>query len=392
MPVTSTLALGQTYRIVNNSTGVVTVQSSGANTIQAMASGTELLLTCILTSGTTAASWSSKYNSNSGVISFANVGSSPNAQGASVSGSTITLQPASATEPGIISTGTQSYAGNKTFTGSMTFSSSAGSFIVEIPDTEFNGTLGNPGALTCNQYYPATFEGGITTSGFVANTGFEFLQYLDGTLTGSNAQVSTTDTNDGVTLTFTNGSLSSIATIPGGYYLILQNSTGNSITLVNNYGGSVTSGNNIILTGYGSNLLLPNNTFAVVQFDFNAQVYNVIGGNYPIPYLDTQPVTSATATSAWATSLTAGTAKQNTSGYGMIVNVAVTVSSATSATIIAGVGTTSTPTTQTIVPTFTVATSTVYTFSTYVPNNSYLLVNSTGTITISSITTSATGI
>jgi len=61
LPVTSTLALGQSFYIVNNSTGIVTVQSSGANTVQAMGAGTALLVTCILASGTTAASWSFGY-------------------------------------------------------------------------------------------------------------------------------------------------------------------------------------------------------------------------------------------------------------------------------------------------------------------------------------------
>ena len=61
LPVTSTLVLGQTFTIVNNSTGVVTVQSSGANTIQAMAASTQLVVTVILTSGTTAASWNAVY-------------------------------------------------------------------------------------------------------------------------------------------------------------------------------------------------------------------------------------------------------------------------------------------------------------------------------------------
>lgn len=61
LPVTSTLALGQSFYIVNNSSGVVTVQSSGANTIQAMAANTTLLVTVILTSGTTAASWNAEY-------------------------------------------------------------------------------------------------------------------------------------------------------------------------------------------------------------------------------------------------------------------------------------------------------------------------------------------
>jgi hypothetical protein len=57
LPVTSTLALGMSYLIVNNSTGIVTVQSSGANAITTLDAGTSAAFTCILTSGTTAASW-----------------------------------------------------------------------------------------------------------------------------------------------------------------------------------------------------------------------------------------------------------------------------------------------------------------------------------------------
>lgn len=61
MPVTSTLVLGQQFTIVNNSTGIVTVQSSGANVIQAMPSNTTLTLTVINTAVTTAAGWESQY-------------------------------------------------------------------------------------------------------------------------------------------------------------------------------------------------------------------------------------------------------------------------------------------------------------------------------------------
>ena len=57
LPVTSTLALGVSYSIENNSTGILTVQSSGANTITTIPAGVTTLFTCILTSGTTAASW-----------------------------------------------------------------------------------------------------------------------------------------------------------------------------------------------------------------------------------------------------------------------------------------------------------------------------------------------
>ena len=69
LPVASTLVSSNTgiitpaftYTIVNNSTGTVTVQSSGANTITVMAPNTQATFTCILTSGTTAASWNSNY-------------------------------------------------------------------------------------------------------------------------------------------------------------------------------------------------------------------------------------------------------------------------------------------------------------------------------------------
>lgn len=61
LPVTSTLVVGQAFEIFNNttgtSTGYVTVQSSGLNTIAVMNPGTRLLVVCISTSGTGSSSW-----------------------------------------------------------------------------------------------------------------------------------------------------------------------------------------------------------------------------------------------------------------------------------------------------------------------------------------------
>lgn len=62
LPVTSTLYTGLKYIVYNNSSGLVTVQSSGANTILILAGGTSAEFVCILTSGTTAASWQLKYD------------------------------------------------------------------------------------------------------------------------------------------------------------------------------------------------------------------------------------------------------------------------------------------------------------------------------------------
>ena len=47
LPVVSTLALGQPYEIINDSSDVVTVKSSGGNTIQAMVAGTRAVVKCI---------------------------------------------------------------------------------------------------------------------------------------------------------------------------------------------------------------------------------------------------------------------------------------------------------------------------------------------------------
>lgn len=62
LPVASGLVLGMQWTITNLSTGNVTVQSSGANTLQVMAQNTILVATCILASGTSTASWSWNYN------------------------------------------------------------------------------------------------------------------------------------------------------------------------------------------------------------------------------------------------------------------------------------------------------------------------------------------
>lgn len=57
LPVASTLTAGQRFEIHNNSTGAITVNSSGANLVATVPSGITTVCTCILTSGTTAASW-----------------------------------------------------------------------------------------------------------------------------------------------------------------------------------------------------------------------------------------------------------------------------------------------------------------------------------------------
>ena len=95
LPVASTLVLGQQFCILNRSTGLVTVNSSGGNLVGSVNPNTALWVTCILTSGTTAASWdalaSSSASSGSGVKNYFSTAASNSAIGWIASGAGITV-------------------------------------------------------------------------------------------------------------------------------------------------------------------------------------------------------------------------------------------------------------------------------------------------------------
>ena len=57
LPVASTMTLGMRFRLVNNSTAIATINSSGGNLVSTVPVNASVDVTCILTSGTTAASW-----------------------------------------------------------------------------------------------------------------------------------------------------------------------------------------------------------------------------------------------------------------------------------------------------------------------------------------------
>lgn len=70
LPVASTLAVGQGFMIVNTSSATVTIESSGGNTVTTVPGGVSQPVTCILNSGTTAASWYAQASIASGVTSI----------------------------------------------------------------------------------------------------------------------------------------------------------------------------------------------------------------------------------------------------------------------------------------------------------------------------------
>jgi hypothetical protein len=89
--------------------GSVTFDTSGVNGLW------------VCTASGTPGTWTQISGGGGGGISTLNpIGSSPNANAATISGSTLTLQPASASFGGVVTTGTQSLAGDKNFTGTVT--------------------------------------------------------------------------------------------------------------------------------------------------------------------------------------------------------------------------------------------------------------------------------
>jgi hypothetical protein len=83
LPVASTLVLGAAFSIHNNSTGDITVNSSGANLVATVTANTTCLFTCILTSGTTAASWDADYTGFTSALSPVRGGTGVNNNAAS---------------------------------------------------------------------------------------------------------------------------------------------------------------------------------------------------------------------------------------------------------------------------------------------------------------------
>ena len=81
-----------------------------------------------------------------------------------------------------------------------------------------------------------------------------------------------------------------------------------------------------------------------------------------------------------SSSLAVGTAYQNTLGYDVVITVYLSVTSATSASLLLGIGTSTTPTQQTIVSGFTTAVTHIIPITIYLPTGYYAKLSTSGTI------------
>jgi hypothetical protein len=78
---------------------------------------------------------------NTGDVTVGAVGSSPNSNGMTFAGQVLNLEPADATNPGVLTSGTQSIGGNKTFTGTVAASNLSGTNTGDVTLSTIAGTL-----------------------------------------------------------------------------------------------------------------------------------------------------------------------------------------------------------------------------------------------------------
>lgn len=258
---------------------------------------------------------------NSQDITLQPVGSSPAPEGASLAGQALTLQPANATNPGVVTAGAQTIGGDKTFQddviiqGNLDVQGSLTTLNTATLEVEDQNILVNNGGNDASAE-----EAGIDVERTTTNAGLRFdstlaskwkagligslsevmtvgvLQTVTGqkifsgrtdwqNLTVGDVATNSTLTGTGQTLPapakrvlrLTNSGLVSIADLSGGVdsqEFILVNATGNSVDIAD----SDTSGTSI-RTGTGLTLTLTNNASVWLYKDPTSARWRIIGGS-----------------------------------------------------------------------------------------------------------------
>lgn len=116
---------------------------------------------------------------SSGVTSVGPVGSTPNANAASISGTVLTLQPADGTHPGLMTTGNQTFAGIKNFSGNIFATNLSGTNSGDV-------TLGTASGLSLAGQALSLALASTSTTGALSSTDWNtFNSKGSGTITGS---------------------------------------------------------------------------------------------------------------------------------------------------------------------------------------------------------------
>lgn len=193
---------------------VLTLQPADGTHPGVLTSGTQTIGGNKTFTGTISASNLS--GTNTGDVTLTAVGSTPSANGASLSGQVLTLQPADATHPGLLTILAQTIAGNKTFTGTISASNLSGTNTGDVtlaavgssPNANAASLSGqiltiqpadgtNPGVLTAGTqtiggaktFSSTTTVANLIDSGLTANT----VPYADGSKQLTSSAVTPTE-------------------------------------------------------------------------------------------------------------------------------------------------------------------------------------------------------
>ena len=154
-----TLSTTITGILQGNGTAISAASTTGSGNIVLSASptltGTITAAAANFSGAITASNFSgSSSGTNTGDVTLAAFGSTPNANGLSIAGQVLNMQPADNTHPGGVSILAQTFAGNKTFSGTVNIST--------LTASELTGTDASKNLVSSN------LTGDVTTAAFVA--------------------------------------------------------------------------------------------------------------------------------------------------------------------------------------------------------------------------------
>lgn len=167
-----------------------------------------------------------------GITTMANIGSSPNVDGALITGNTLTLQPADASNGGVITTGNQNFSGTKSFNSVISGNSSFISSFNKTTSTKY--LAGATAAVDMKTYFNATNETITANSNWTTN-GF----WGDNSVTEAASGTHNIFANVAIdAATLANG----VATTTNAASLYIRGTTIGTAAITNNYAMWVDSG------------------------------------------------------------------------------------------------------------------------------------------------------
>jgi hypothetical protein len=192
---------------------------------------------------------------SSGVLSLAAVGSSPNANGGTISGTVLTLEPASSTQPGLMTAIAQTFAGAKTFNNTISLLDTTSSTVGVI----------NIGSLAIHE-----FSAGGLTNVFIGQNAGNFTMTSSATVNvciGANAGSLITSANSNVYVGASSGANNTTggSNVGIGHTALFRVAGGNNNCAIGDgAGGGLTSGTNCVIIGSSAGSLFTTGNACVI--------------------------------------------------------------------------------------------------------------------------------